>query len=186
MDDYEIVALYWERDESSIRETERKYGKYLRRITYGVLGNVEDCKESVNDTYLRAWNSMPPHRPAMLATFLGKLARRAAIDRLRKRNRSLEGNSEYILSLSELGECAQNDYITGKEYDALLLSDSIDRYLQTLSAQARILFIRRYYYFDSVREAAAFCGMSESKAVSILHRARVGLKNYLQMEGFDL
>lgn len=186
MRDDEIVALYWQRDETAIRETQRKYGRYLNKITYNVLADLGDCEEVVNDTCLRAWNSMPPHRPAVLRTYLGKIARQLSIDRFRTRNREKRQGSEYSLSLSELEECAGRGDATRQAVDAHLLAEAVSSYLKTLPVQARHAFVGRYYYMDPLKEVAAYCGMSESKAKSLLYRTRQGLKAYLKQEGFDL
>ena len=186
MEDEEIVALYWERDEAAIRETQRKYGKRLRRIVHGILSDPEDRKESLNDTYMRAWNSMPPHKPPVLPAYLATLARRAAIDLYRKNTRDKRKASEYTVSLSELGQCVTAGDVTVQSVDMALLAEAIDEYLHTLPAKTRILFMRRYYFADSMRQAAAFCGMSESKAASLLYRVRIGLKNYLIEKGFTV
>ena len=101
MNDEQIVSLYWDRDESAIRETEEKYDRYLTKIAYNILNNPEDSRESVNDTYLAAWNSMPPHRPSVLSAYLAKLTRRISIDLFRYRTRDKRLGSEYAISLSE-------------------------------------------------------------------------------------
>ena len=186
MEDNEIVALYWQRDEAAIRETERKYGRYLNKITYNVLADPGDCEEVVNDACLKAWNSMPPHRPAVLRTYLGKLARQLSIDRFRTRNREKRQGSEHALSLSELEDCVSGGDATQEAVDGHLLAEAISSYLKTLSGQARRAFVGRYYYMDPLKEVAAYCGMSESTAKSLLYRARQGLKAYLKQEGFDL
>ena len=186
MRDDEIVALYWQRDETAIRETEQKYGRYLSKIAYNVLADPGDCEEVVNDTCLKAWNSMPPHRPAVLGTYLGKIARQVSIDRFRTRNREKRQGSEYSLSLSELEECAGRGDATRQAVDGHLLAEAISSYLKTLPVQARHAFVGRYYYMDPLKEVAAYCGMSESKAKSLLYRTRQGLKAYLKQEGFDL
>ncbi len=185
MEDEKIVALYWQRDERAIRETEKKYGRYLMGVAGRVLSDREDRRESVNDAYLRAWDSMPPHRPAVLSAYLGKLARRAAIDLWRKKGRDKRAPSEYALSLTELAECAGPDS-TSQAVDAHLLAEAIDAYLRTLPDKTRWLFLRRYYYLDSVAGAARFCGVSVDAAASLLYRTRLGLKKYLQEEGFTL
>lgn len=105
MQDEKILDLYWERNESAIYETEQKYGRYLTKIAYNILADMEDSKESVNDTYLGAWNSMPPHKPEILSTYLVKITRRISIDLFRKRNRKKRQISEYTISLEELGDC---------------------------------------------------------------------------------
>ena len=186
MKDEKIVSLYWQRDEAAIRETEEKYDRYLTKIAQNILNNHEDSRESVNDTYLAAWDSMPPHRPTVLSTYLAKLTRRISIDIFRHRNRQKRQASEYAISLSELEDCVSGGNTTEEIVNVKLLADAIGIYLRTLPADARNLFIGRYYYLDSLKEAAAYCGMTESKAKSLLHRTRLGLKDHLTKEGFDL
>lgn len=186
MQDQMIVALYWKRDEAAIRETEQKYGRYLFKIAYNILSDPEDSRESVNDTYLKAWNSIPPHEPSALAAYLGKITRERSIDIFRNRKREKRKLSEYAISLSELEECVSGGDTTEQEVDMHLLAEAINSYLYTLSAEARNIFVGRYYYMDSVKEVAAYYGMSESKVKSILYRARKGLKTYLEQEGFHL
>ena len=184
MEDEAIVSLYWQREESAIRETERKYDRYLTKIAWNILADREDSRESINDTYLVAWNSMPPHRPGVLSTYLGKITRRISIDRFRCRTRQKRGGSEYELSLSELGDCVSGGNTTEEIVNVKLLADAIGIFLRLQSEEARNAFIGRYYYLDSVREVAAYCGMSESKCKTLLHRTRLALKDYLRKEGF--
>lgn len=186
MQDERIVDLYWERNEIAIQETEKKYGRYLTKIAYNILSDLEDSKESVNDTYLSAWNSMPPHRPNILSTYLGKITRRISIDIFRKRNRKKRLASEYALSLSELEECVSEGDITAQMLDKELLAREINSYLRSLSADARNTFIGRYYFLDPLKEVAEYCGMSESKVKSMLYRTRCGLKEHLEKEGFEI
>lgn len=186
MEDSEIVALYWRRDEAAIRETRRKYSRYLAKIARNILSNREDSQEVVNDTCLRAWNSIPPNRPDSLAAYLGKIARRLSIDALRARTRQKRGAEEYALSLSELEECVPGGAGPEEQLELSLLSQAISDYLRTLPPQARNAFIGRYFYLDSLKEVAAWLGMSESKAKSMLYRVRQGLKAYLTQEGFTV
>lgn len=183
MQDKEIIALYWQRDQRAIRETEDKYGRYLTTIAYHILADREDSEESVSDTYLKAWNSIPPHRPQALAAYLGKITREGAIDRYRRRTSRKRGGSEYALSLSELEECVSGD-APEQELDARLLAETINNFLRTLTPQARTMFIRRYYFADPIREIAAGGGVSVSKVKSTLHRTRIHLREYLEKEGF--
>ena len=186
MEDEKIVDLYWQRSESAIRETEIKYDRYLTKIAYNILADVEDSRESVNDTYLAAWNSMPPHRPGVLSTYLGKLTRRISIDCFRRRTRQKRGGSEYELSLSELGDCVSGGNTTEEIINVKLLADAIGIFLRLQSEEARNAFIGRYYYLDSLKEVAAYCGMTESKCKTLLFRTRVALKEYLREEGFEV
>lgn len=184
MEDAQIVSLYWDRDESAIRETETKYGRYLTKIACNILNDVEDGRESVNDTYLAAWDSMPPHRPGILSAYLAKLTRRISIDRFRYRTRDKRMGSEYALSLEELGDCVCGGDTTQEAVNEKLLADAIGIYLRLLPEDARTAFVGRYYFLDPLKEVAAYCGMSESKAKSLLYRTRVGLKEYLRKEGY--
>ena len=184
MEDHEIVSLYWERDERAIRETEKQYGRYLFKIAYHILGEREDSRECVNDTYLRAWNAIPPERPVFLSLYLGKIARTVSIDRFRARNRKKRRPTEYAASLSELEECISSGNTTEQYADARLLADAVNRFLRAKSAEERGVFIGRYYFMDSVREIAFHYGISESKTKAMLHRLRAGLRLYLEKEGF--
>lgn len=186
MKDEMIVTLYWLRDEKAIRETELKYGAYLSKIAYNILYDIEDSKESVNDTYFKAWNSMPPHKPGRLSAYLGKITRQLSIDIFRKKSRQKRQPSQYILSLSELEECIPGENITQQEIDLHLLAEAIGRYLKTLSERERNVFVGRYFFLDSISEVAAYYHMSESGAKSMLYRIRKALKSYLEQEGFEI
>ena len=186
MKDQDIVNLYWDRNEDAIRQTQMKYGAYLAKVSYNILADYEDCKECVNDTYLAAWNSMPTNRPSNLATYLGKITRQITIDLFRKKNRTKRYASEYAISLDELGDSFSDGTTPEQELDAKLLIEAINRFLRTLPIDARNTFIGRYYFFDSLKEVAAYCGMSESRVKSMLYRTRQSLKVYLEKEGFDL
>lgn len=184
MEDSQIVSLYWDRDETAIDHTQKKYGKYLAKIAYNILADREDSQESVNDTYLAAWNSMPPHRPQVLSTYLGKLTRRISIDLFRKRNSQKRGSGEYTISLQELGGCISSGDTTQQAMDMQLLSGAIETYLRSISQEARNVFLGRYYYLDPVKKIAAYCNITESKAKMLLHRTRQGLWEHLRKEGF--
>ncbi len=186
VEDKDIVSLYWQRDESAIRETEHKYSRYLTKIAMNILSDLEDSRESVNDTYLAAWNSMPPHRPGVLSAYLGKITRRISIDRFRYRNREKRKASEYELSLSELGDCVSGGNTTEEALDVKLLAQAIGAFLRSQSEEARNVFVGRYYYLDPVKEVACYCGISEGKCKSLLFRTRQALKEYLVKEGFEV
>lgn len=186
MDDSEIIELYFQRSEEAVTQTASKYGKYCYKIAYHILSSREDSEESVNDTYLAAWNSMPPQRPSVLSAYLAKLTRRISIDRFRYRTRDKRRGSQYALSLSELDDCVSGGNTTEEIINVRLLADTIGIYLRLQSEEARNAFIGRYYYLDSLKEVAAYCGMSESKCKSLLYRTRVGLKEYLEKEGFSI
>lgn len=186
MQDEGIVSLYWQRDETAIRETERKYGRYLTKIAYNILADREDSEESVNDTYWRAWESIPPHRPVVLATYLGRMTRQLSIDIFRKKHRVKRKSSEYALSLEELGDCTGDGEGPQEQAELQLLADTLSRRLSMLPLGTRTAFIARYYYLDSIKEIAACQGMSESKVKSLLYRTRQELRAYLQEEGFSI
>ncbi len=184
MTDNAIVQLYLDRDETAITVTEDKYGEYLRCIAHRILSNESDEEESVNDTYMAAWNSIPPHIPTVLSTYLGKLTRRISIDRYRHRHRDKRAAGEYALSLEEWSEVLSDNNSPENELDAKELSSAIDAFLRSLSSEERHLFLGRYYYFDPLKTVAKYCGMSETKAKSKLFRLRQRLKAYLQKEGW--
>lgn len=186
MEDEAIVSLYWARDEEAIVQTQQKYQSYLTTIAYNILADREDSRESVNDTYLAAWNSMPPHRPGVLSTYLGKLTRQLSIDRFRHRTRQKRGGSQYTLSLTELEDCLGAGDTTQEAVNAKLLADAIGIFLRLQSEEERNLFIGRYYFLDPLKEVAAYCGMTEARAKMLLYRTRLKLKDYLQKEGYAL
>ncbi len=183
MDDELIVQLYWDRSEDAITETDRKYGKYCNSIAYGILRDKEDAEESVNDTYMDAWNAMPPHRPSMLATFLGKITRRISIDRWRSKTRQKRGGGEVVLALGELEQCISHGQSPEQEIEKKILGEAINRFLDKLSAEERRVFLARYWYMDSIKEIAAHFKFSQSKVTSMLLRTRNKLRNHLEKEG---
>lgn len=186
MQDAHIVALYWAREEQAIRETEQKYGGYLMQIAVNILGDREDGRETVNDTCWKAWRSIPPQRPEDLKTYLARLARQTAIDRFRNRNRDKRRESQYALSLAELEECVSGGDRTLEEAEMHRLAETMERWLWTLPKDTRCAFVRRYYYGDRLGQVAQELGMSQSRAKSLLYRARQSLKEFLEQEGFVL
>ena len=184
MEDRDIVALYWSRDEEAIAQTQRQYGGYLYKIAWQVLASRPDSEESVNDTYWKAWGSIPPHRPGVLRTYLGRITRQLSIDRLRGRDREKRRASEYALSLSELEECVSAGDTTQEQVDLRLLAQAVEAFLAALSPEARTVFVERYYFLDPIRDIAACHEMTQSKVKSLLYRTRQGLKKYLEQEGF--
>lgn len=183
MEDSGIVELYWTRSESAISETMKKYGKYCFAIAYGILSNTEDANESVNDTYLDAWNCMPPHRPAILSTFLGKITRRISIDRWRGRMAGKRGGGEYALALDELEDCVASSSDVEKEVEEKELIEVLNKFLSRLPEQERDVFICRYFFLLSLSEICNKFGYSPSKVKSMLSRTRKRLHAYLEKEG---
>lgn len=184
MQDEKIVELYFERNEEALGETQRKYGRYLYKIAYGILSDKADSEESVNDTYLAAWRSIPPQRPSVLATYLGKLTRRISIDIFRRKTSSKRGSTQYTLSLSELEDCVKEQTSLEESLESKELAMLISAFLRTLPEEKRVLFVCRYYYMDSLKDSARYLGISEAKAKSLLHRTRILLREYLEKEGY--
>lgn len=183
MQDTDIVKLYWERNERAIHETETAYGNYLLSIAKNILSDIEDSKECVNDTYVKAWHSMPPQKPTVLSAYLGKITRELSIDRIRTRHRQKRGGTQYTLALEELGEVATNGDATANTAELHTLAQSIGAFLQTLPTPARHIFIGRYFFLDSIRHIAAYCHKSEGAVKTTLHRTREALKAHLEKEG---
>ena len=183
MDDREIVALYWARSETAIAETGRKYGSYCRSIARGLLPREEDCEECVNDTYLRAWETIPPRRPDTLSTYLGKITRNLALDRCRYGGREKRGGGQAPLVLEEIGDCVPGPDSAEALLDRVALADCFDRFLASLPREKRDIFVRRYWFFSSIEEIARDFAVSESRVKMILLRARGQLKDALEREG---
>lgn len=182
MDDQRIVELYWKRSENAIAETAKKYGKYCFSIAYNVLANNEDAEESVNDTYMKAWNNLPPQRPAVLITFLGRITRSISISRWRARKAAKRGGGEIILALDELDECIADGKNVEETYIQEETAGIFRRFLDTLPDTERDVFLRRYFLLDSVASIAEDFGFSQSKVKSMLYRTRLKLRSRLEME----
>ena len=183
MEDEHIVALYWDRSENAIAETASKYGKYCYSIAYNILADHNDAEESVNDTYLGAWNSMPPHKPAILSTFLGKITRRIAIKKWQKGHAAKRGGGEIAIAFDELEECIPAGQNVEQEMEAAELGKVIDKFVMLLPLTERNIFICRYWYLDAVSDICQQFGFSQSKVKSMLHRTRKKLQVYLKKEG---
>lgn len=184
MEDKEIVRLYWDRNELAIQETSAKYGKYCYRIAFNILLNKEDADESVNDTWLKTWEAIPPHFPEALATFVGKITRRISLNKWNLRTRKKRGGGQVELALEELDECisSEKDVEQTIEYQELL--QIINRFLGKLPETERDLFVCRYWFFASIQELSDKFAFSESKTKSMLFRIREKLKIYLEEEGY--
>jgi RNA polymerase sigma-70 factor (ECF subfamily) len=186
MDDQQIIDLYWARSENAISETAEKYGKYCHTIAYHILHNDEDSEECVNDTYLRAWEAMPPQRPHRLSAFLGKITRNLSLDRYKRLAAEKRGSGQVPLALDELLDCVPTGDSAEKTADDLALTESLNRFLGTLSVDSRRIFLRRYWYLTPVKEIAAEASISESKVKMSLLRSRKELKKFLEKEGIAL
>jgi len=183
MDDTQIVELYWARKESAIEETEAKYGSYCRSIAGNILQNHDDAEECVNDTWLGAWNSMPPHRPSVLSTFLGKLTRRISIDKWRHITAKKRGDGQLPLVLAELEDCVSDGKSIEDETERKLLAEAISTFVKALPETEQKVFLCRYWYMDSVSAIATRFRFSESKVKSMLSRTREKLRVRLEKEG---
>ena len=184
MNDGEIIALFWERDENAISEADALYGKYLRYISFGILHNDSDADEVVNDVYLKAWNLIPPQKPDPLKAFLGRMTRQLSINRLEKNTAKKRGENEHELVLEELGECIPSPEVDTA--DGIALKDALNAFLRGLPDESRRIFIRRYWYMQSISEIAGNMRISESKVKSSLMRARNKLRENLCKEGFEV
>ncbi len=184
MDDNCIVDLYWKRNERAIEETDRKYGAYCRSIAFRILEDRSDADECVNDTYQGAWESIPPHRPVTLSTYLGKLTRRISLKVLRSRETQKRGNGIVALSLDELSECIPAGTAIDAEVEFQELVATLNRFVSDLPVDERRVFVRRYYHAFSVKEICEQYHFSKSKVESMLHRTRKKLRKHLDEEGF--
>lgn len=184
VDDKGIIRLYFDRDELAVEETAKKYGKYCFSIANNILSNKEDAEESVNDTYMDAWNTIPPHRPSSLALFLGKITRRISIDRWRRRNAQKRGGGELALVLDELYQCVPDETNVEEEFEKQYLSQLINEFVKKLPEKERKVFLCRYWYMDPIKSISRRFGYSESKVKSMLMRTREKLKEALRKEGY--
>ena len=183
VDDKTIVALYWERSEAAIEHSQQKYGKYCYRIADNILHNHEDDEECVNDTWVRAWNAMPPERPTLLQAFLGKITRNLALDRY-THDRAVKRGAEIDDVAEEFWQCVPSDEPSIADQSAL--HAAINAFLATLPDRTRIVFLQRYWYMCGIEQIAAETGLSPANVKVILHRTRRSFKEYLEKEEFDI
>ncbi len=172
MEDSRIVELYWQRDETAIAETQNKYGHYCYSIANNILRNNEEAEECVNDTYLGAWKSIPPHCPVILSTFLGKITRQLSLKKLRYQTAGKRGGGAPVAALDELEECIPSGQSMEADLNARELAKIIDEFLGSLSTWERRVFLRRYWYFDSIKDISSRFGFSQSKVKMMLKRTR--------------
>ena len=186
MEDNNIIQLYFERSETAITETAVKYGKLCHTIAYNILYNEEDTEECVNDTYLKAWEVIPPQIPEKLAAFLGKITRNLAISKYRYNTSQKRGGGQVALALEELEDCVPDNNTTEQAVSDKLFLEQLNEFLENLSAEKRKVFMQRYWYLRPISEIAEEFSMSESKVKMILHRTRNSLKMILEKEGIAL
>lgn len=182
--DEEIISLYWDRDERAIDETDLKYRRYLFTIAYNILYDQEDCEECLNDTYMGAWNSIPPERPLNLKAFLTTIARRNAINRYNEKRRKKRVPSNLTTSLEELAYTLSDDDIAND--DAERLGAIISAYLRGLSKRQRYIFMSRYYVAEPIDKIASDLGISKSMVNKEIALIKSGLKKELEKEGYSV
>ncbi len=186
MEDTEIVDLFLKRDEKAINEVAQKYGSRLRALAFGILADRESAEECENDAYMEAWRLIPPNEPReYLFPFLSKIARHLAIDRCRKQNSS-KRKADIVELSEEMETCIPAVGDVESNFEGKALQEKINDYLKKISVEKRVVFVRRYYYLDSVTDISKRCKVSESKVKSILFRTRNELKEYLIKEGYDI
>lgn len=182
MDDRQIIDLFWARSQEAISAAAEKYGAYCRSIAFSILRQHQDTEECVNDTWLRAWNAMPPRRPELLSAFLGKLTRNLALNRWRDAAAEKRGGGETALALEELADCLSGGDATLQAVEERLLAERINLFLQQLPQEKRQIFLRRYWYLLPVKDIARLHGRSEQAIASLLLRLRRQLRTFLEQE----
>ena len=186
LDDHNIVALYLQRDEAAITQTKEKYGSRLRRLAHGIVDDLQTAEECENDTYMEAWNSIPPHQPGnYLYQFLARITRHISLNCCRDRSRLKR--SAFICQLSaEMEQCIPAPDDVQCRMDDIVLREAINGFLGTLDEEKRNIFIRRYWYLDSIAAISKRFALSESKVKTTLLRCRNQLREYLKKEGYTI
>lgn len=184
MEDLHILELYRARDEQAIARTEEKYGRLCHTVAMNILGSREDTEECVNDTWLQAWNAIPPESPTRLGAYLCRITRNLAINRYRADRREKRGMGEVPLALEELAECVADSETPLA--DAVTLRQALDSFLRGLPETARAVFVQRYWYVRPIADIAAEWGMTESRVKMLLHRTRNRLREHLSKEGIQV
>lgn len=184
MEDEQIISLYWDRNSDAIRKSEEKYGAYCYTVAKRIVENHEDSEECVSDTWLHAWYAMPPERPDYLRMFFAAITRNLSLDRIRARMAQRRGGGETVLALEELTECVCGSPQTEDAVIAAELEQSIRRFLDTLPVLPRGIFLRRYFFMESIAEIAQRYEMRPNSVTVSLHRSRKALRQHLRQEGF--
>lgn len=184
MTETNILDLYWRRSEDAIYETDIKYGSYCYTVAYNILYNREDSEESVSDTYLRTWNSIPPQSPNSLKAFLGKICRHISISRFRQRNAIKRGGGEMMLAIDELKECVPSASDIHKEIEQMELLSCLNSFLDALPERECNIFVARYWYSLSIERISEKFRIKENTVKTILFRTRQKLLQYLEKEGY--
>ena len=183
LEDERIIELFWSRDEDAINQTDIKYRYYLCAIAYNIIHDEQDCEECLNDTYLSAWNKIPPTKPRAFQVFLSKIMRNTAVDRYRKNSAAKRVPSEITSALDELDECLPDTSTVESELITKQISEVLNQYLKSLNRRQILTFVCRYYYGDSIKDIALMLKVSENTVLRELARIRQGLKSMLEEEG---
>lgn len=186
MEDAEIVGLYWKRDERAITESDAKYGVYCYTVANNILLNHEDTKECINDTWVKAWNTIPPQKPKSLKPFFAKIIRNLPLNRYQMQNAKKRGGDTVTVAIEELDECISSGDDVESAYFAKLLQKNVNQFLHTLPKRDCDIFLCRYFFLESTAEIAKRYGMRESNVLVILSRLRKKLKKFLRKEGYTV
>ena len=182
--DHDLIAMYFARDERAAAETERKFGSYCYTVAYNILGNAQDAEECVNDTLIRLWECIPPDRPENLYAFIAAITRNIAKNKLKAAHTQRRGGSELPAVLDELRDCTDPDTVE-QELDRRALGTALNAFLGTLRSDHRIIFVQRYWYLCSVEEIAENLHITKSKVTVTLMRTRKKLAAFLEKEGYS-
>ena len=186
MDDNQIIQLYWNRSEDAIAQTRTKYGAYLSTIAYNILADREDSEECVGDTYLKVWNAIPQDKPSVFSAYIGKIVRNLSLNKYAQHKAQKRGGGAMALLLDELEDCLPAANSVEKQSDLSAVTGAINAFLHVQTAEKRAVFVRRYWYAQSINDLVRLTGYSESKIKSILFRLRGELKTHLEQEGIVL
>ena len=184
MEDNQLIDLYFSRDLAGLAAAQEKYTPYCHTVSVNILGSNEDAEECVNDTFFRSWEAIPPHRPNVLRTFLGKICRNHSINRLEQRTAQKRGAGEGEAALAELCECVSGSDSAEDAMDEHLLTEALERFLRSRKKLERMVFLRRYWYCESIARIASQTDLSQSAVKTMLFRTRRALKSFLEEEGF--
>ena len=184
MTDSQIIALFWDRNEDAIRETDAAYGRRLYAMSNQILCQRQEAEESVSDTYMKAWETMPPQKPLYFFAYLAKICRNFSLARLQW-NSAAKRSAEIVSLTQEMAECIPDRRMEHR-LECEALGQLLNRFLESLSRDNRLIFLRRYWYADSVREIADRYGITESKVKTQLHRTRKKLQVFLEKEGIAI
>ena len=185
MEDSIIIDLYWNRDEKAIEKTDDKYGKLCFRLANNILRQKEDSEECVSDTYMKVWNSIPEDRPKFFSSYICTITKRLALDRLRYLKRD-KRHSPFVISVDELGDMVSGNETAEGELEVRIMVQSVNCFLEKLSEENRMIFVRRYWYYDSIEDISKMFDMKKSTVTTILFRTRQALKEHLRKEGYEL